>query len=841
MSPDETTTAGGTGSVPMSLAHVRVLDLTNEMGQLAGRMLADLGADVIKVEPPGGDPSRGIAPFLGDEPHPERSLHWWMFNASKRSVTLDLGSDAGCAQFLDLVRRSDIVLESAPPGAMAALGLGYEDLAEVRQSLVMTSITPFGQDGPYSGWKSSDLVGAAMGGQMSLNGDLAREPLRPTISQAFAHASVQAVVGTLIANFHRTRTGEGQHVDASLQEAAATWIDNAMPFWEIMGINLPRPGVGRSTGGQLSGRYVFEAADGYMTALSFGGLFGLNAQQTIAWLASHDAAADLDDEVWLEKLDTSRGIRAPLSPEDQAHLVEVLAAFCRRFPRLQLMHEAQAIRNGWAPVHTPRDLLENEHLLGRGFWQEVEHPELGRSFTYPGAWARLSATPLRAPRRAPLVGEHQDEVFEELAAAPVEDASPTRRVVAMGGGAGSAFDGIRVADFAWVGVGPLASKYLSDHGAEVIRLESSTRPETLRRAPPFVDGVPGQERSGYYANFNSSKLGAGLNMSHPRAVEIAKRLVAECDIVTESFTPRAMRKWGLTYEELREVRPDLIMISMPLYGSTGPWAMYQGYGHVLQAASGISHMTGYRDGEPIGAGYAYTDFFVPHLAAAALIAALDHRERTGEGQHIDFAQIEAAIYATETMSLDYTVNGREQHRDGNRHPQAAPHGAFRCAAEDDDDDRWVAIACTDDAEWAALCGVLQADDLRDDARFATLADRKTNEDALEAEVGDRTRDHSARDLMVALQEAGVAAGMVQRPSDLFEDPQMTHRGHYWFLDHPEMGRRAYDGPSFRLSRTPTVLTKAAPMLGADTEYVFRQIMGLDEEEFIELLASGAFE
>ena len=406
---------------------------------------------------------------------------------------------------------------------------------------------------------------------------------------------------------------------------------------------------------------------------------------------------------------------------------------------------------------------------------------------------------------------------------------------------GAAFEGIRVADFAWVGVGPLTSKYLSDHGAEVIRLESATRPETLRRAPPFVDGEPGQDRSGYYANFNSSKLGAGLNMSHPRAVEIAKRLIAECDVVTESFTPRAMRSWGLTYEDLRAVRPDIIMISMPLYGSVGPWSLYQGYGHVLQAASGISHMTGYRDGEPIGTGYAYTDFFVPHLAAAALIAALDHRERTGEGQHIDFAQIEAAIYATETMMLDYTVNGHEQHRDGNRHPQVAPHGAFRCEAEGADDDRWIAIACFEDADWHSLCRVLDADDLRSNPRFETLEARKANEDDLERELTARTRARTARSLMEELQEAGVAAGMVQRPSDLFEDPQLSHRGHYWFLDHPVMGRRAYDGPSFRMSATPAVLHKAAPLLGADTERVFREVVGLEEDEFIELLASGAFE
>ena len=405
----------------------------------------------------------------------------------------------------------------------------------------------------------------------------------------------------------------------------------------------------------------------------------------------------------------------------------------------------------------------------------------------------------------------------------------------------TAFEGIRIADFAWVGVGPLASKYLADHGAEVIRIESGTRPEALRRAPPFARDEPGLDNSGYYANFNSSKLCAGLNMSHPRAIDLAKRIVAQCDIVTESFTPKAMRAWGLTYDDLREVKPDIIMISMPLYGATGPWSMYQGYGHVLQAAVGLNHMTGYRDGEPIGTGVAYTDFFVPHMAAAALIAALDHRERTGEGQHIDFGQLEAAVYATESMMLDYTVNGREQHRNGNRHPQAVPHGAFRCAAKGDDDERWIAIACFSDEDWESLTETLGAQSLRFDDRFNNFDGRLINQDDLEAELNALTASWQAEELMQRLQEAGVAAGVVQSSEDLRRDPQLEHRGHYWFLDHPTMGRCCYDGPSFRLSHTPGELTRAAPTLGADNEYVYTEVAGLSREEFTELLIDGAFD
>ena len=230
------------------------------------------------------------------------------------------------------------------------------------------------------------------------------------------------------------------------------------------------------------------------------------------------------------------------------------------------------------------------------------------------------------------------------------------------------FAGLRVADFAWVGVGPTVSKYLADHGAEVIRIESSTYPETLRRVGPFVDDRPDLNNSGYYANFNSSKLCMSVDLKHARGPELVKRLIAECDVVTESFTPGIMARYGLDYESLRAVRPDLVMISMPLYGQTGPWASYMGYGHVLQAASGYNHLTGWPDAEPIGTGIAYTDFLVPHIATIALIAALDYRRRTGVGQYLDFGQMEAAVHGLGTAILDWTANGHDQIRLGQPRP-----------------------------------------------------------------------------------------------------------------------------------------------------------------------------
>ena len=396
------------------LAPFRVLDLTNELGHLAGRMLAELGADVIKFEPPEGDPARWNRPFYRDEPHPERSLFWWTFNHSKRGITLDLSRAQGKVLFLQLVDRADFIVESTAPGALESVGLGWDVIHDRNSRLVMTSITPFGQDGPYSQWKATDLIGVAMGGLASLCGSPGRPPIRPSAAQGYAQASAQAIVGTMIAHFHRTRTGQGQRVDQSMQEAVTFTHDNAMPTWDIRRVNIERPGNGRNIGGYKMGQYVYEAADGYVAALSYGGLFGLTARQTIDWLDYHGMAEDLTSDEWMAKLDATQGVLIPPAGDDADHLNDVLVRFCKRFTRAQLVSEAQQIRNGWGIVHTPADLLENEHLADRGYWTELEHEELGQRVSYPGPWAKLSATPLAVRRRAPQLGEHNQEVFGGL-------------------------------------------------------------------------------------------------------------------------------------------------------------------------------------------------------------------------------------------------------------------------------------------------------------------------------------------------------------------------------------------------------------------------------------------
>jgi crotonobetainyl-CoA:carnitine CoA-transferase CaiB-like acyl-CoA transferase len=393
-----------------------------------------------------------------------------------------------------------------------------------------------------------------------------------------------------------------------------------------------------------------------------------------------------------------------------------------------------------------------------------------------------------------------------------------------------------VADFAWVIAGPLATQYLAIHGADVIRVESRLRPDVLRAGTPFVGGEPGPDSSTYFASVNQGKRGITLNLRDPRAVELAKRLVSTCDVVTENFTPGTMEKLGLGYEVLRAVRPDIIMISMGLAGQTGPERHYKGFGTVIQGSAGITHLTGWPDRAPTGTGVAYTDFVASHMAAFALLCAIVHRRRTGAGQYIDLSQQEASLYVLDAALLDYTVNHHEQTRQGNRHPTAAPHGAFPCRGED----AWVAIATYNDAEWCSLRAVMGEPDWANEERFATLLGRKAHEEELEGHIGEWTSRMEPEEVTRRLRAAGVPAAVVANAHDLHADPQLQHRGHFITLNHPVIGDFPFDALSYRINGERPQPPRAAPLLGQDNESIYCDLLGLTTAEYHTLAAEGVF-
>jgi benzylsuccinate CoA-transferase BbsF subunit len=400
------------------------------------------------------------------------------------------------------------------------------------------------------------------------------------------------------------------------------------------------------------------------------------------------------------------------------------------------------------------------------------------------------------------------------------------------------FSGIKILAFAWAVVGPLTTKFFADYGATVIRVETSHRPCTMRSSAPYKDNKPGLNRGGYFTYYNANILSFALNMNHPRAPEIVRKLVAWSDVFFENYTPGVIEKWGLDYESLKKIKPDIIMLRQSGYGSWGPYKNLPAFGMVLVPIVGLPNFIGWPGKEPLPVGVsAYTDCISPRFAAAALIAALDHRDKTGEGQLLDLSQFEAAISFILPGLLEYESTGKEPERIGNSSPYAAPHGVYRCKG----DDRWCTITVTTEEEWRSFCRAMGRPKYIEDPRFKTLADRKKNEDELNQLVSDWTANLTPEEVMARLQSSGVPAGVVSNTADVFNDPQLAGRDIFWPMHHAEMGDFTHLGQSFQLSETPARPYSPAPLLGEHTEQVCTEMLGISDDEFVNLVQEGVFE
>ena len=837
-----------------ALHDCRVLDLTEGGFNWCGKVLADLGADVIKVEPLGGSPTRDRGPFYNGEPHRERSLFWYAYCINKRGITLDLESSYGQEQLRNLAAKADIVIESFTPGHMASLGLDYESINRINPGIIMTSITPFGQTGPYAHYKATDLIGWSMGGMQYLGGDDDRPPVRISVPQAELQAGAQAAAGSMIAYWHRQQTGEGQHVDVSMQIAVIWTLMNATPLPPLHKINAERSGAYLLLG-PVSIKAVFPCKDGHVIALVVGGLLGGSSTKALVeWMDEEDAVPDfMKERDWSAWELTEVAARGEEGVRDIRAVEKHVTDFFATKTKAEIFDRALASRILVAPCNDVQDIWENPQLKAREFWTDVHHPELDASLIYPGPYIKLSETPIKVKRRAPLIGEHNDEVFGEWLSSS-EETSESAQVSSSDVRQSSAatpskmpLEGVKVLDFTWVGVGPITMKYLADHGAEVIHVESVTRPDVLRSLMPFKDAEPGFNRSQFPANYNTSKYGLGLNMAKPEARELVKRLITEWrpDIIAESFTPRAMRNWGLDYENVKKLKPDIVYFSTCQQGQTGPHAMYAGYGNLAAAFAGYYTITGWPDREPAAPYGAYSDFINPPNALAAVIAALEFRRRTGRGQHLDLSQFECAAQFMTPAIMDFVINGRVMSRRGNSDDAYAPHGAYPCKEEvrplTGKGQSWCAISVSSDEEWKALCNAMGKPAWANDVRFSTFEGRRGNEEEIDRLLGEWTAQHEAQELMRLLQEASVPAGAVQSQADLREDPQLQHQGFFQWLDHTECGPMPYDGLQFLLSKTPGKLRMPHALVGEHNEFVMKELLGLSDDEIADLIIEEVLE
>ncbi|MBI5948921.1 MAG: CoA transferase [Chloroflexi bacterium] len=804
------------------LSPYRVLDLTDTRAELGPMILADLGAEVVKVEPPGGGESRRAEPLVAGAPEGMASLRFHAFNRGKRSVTLDLDGPEGRAAFLDLVRGADFLVENGEPGAMAARGLGFDDLAKVNPGLVYVAITPFGQDGPYASHATTDLILAAMGGMMALNGDPDRAPVRVSVPQCWSHAAAESALAALVAHFRRLATGEGQYVDLSVQ-ASVFWTGLNAMIAAAIDKDIQRAGTLLQLG-IIDMPLVYRCADGEAVIAPT----GVTMRKLLNWMIEDGVIPPswLTDEEWATydlRFLTGQPLKIPVDT-----VIGKLQEYTPRHTKGDLFQ--RGIREGTtvAPVTTTADVLAFDHLHERGYWQDYALPGDG-TVKMPGPFVRLAKAPIGPQRPAPAPGQDNAAMLGQP-----RTPAPAGNATLHGG---LPFAGLKVADFSWIGVGPITAKYLGDHGATVVRIEAGNPVDRLRGAGPHKDGIPGTNRSQFYGAFNTSKLGLNMNLKRPEAREVAKRLLAWCDVALESFTPGTMADLGLGYEVAKELNPGIIMVSTCLMGQTGPASSLAGYGYHAAAISGFYEVTGWDDRPPGGPFNAYTDVIAPHFLGATVMAALDHRRRTGEGQYIEQAQMESALYFLAPELLDCQVSGRNPRRMGNASATAAPHGAYPSAGKD----QWVAIAVETDEQWRAFRTALGDPEWARDPAYATAAGRIAARKAIDAEIAAFTATRDRYEVMALLQRHGVPAGAVQRSSDLLRDPQMAHRHFFHPLEHPEMGLVPYEGHQFNIRGYESGPRFPAPLLGQHSFEVLTEVLGMSSEAAAEVMASGAVE
>ncbi len=849
---------------------IRVIELADEQAEYCGMLLAGLGADVVKVEPPGGSPTRRIGPFYGDVEDPEKSLFFWQYNRGKRSVVLDLDRPESRARLEELLASADVLLESTPAGYLEVRNLDQRVLRARFPSLVVARVSHFGDVGPWATFKASDLVHLALGGVMMNcgydprpDGSYDLPPIAPQMWHAYHAVGDQLVIGIMSALLYRWQTGDGQALSVAVHEAVSkvnegtdlmTWILRRAPFFRQ---------VCRHSAERLSPQTIGHTKDGRWVMMMGAGSARGGDDGVARLLGSYGFASDLQPrEASEEEPATGRPIPGTHAPNNAVRIMDEVQRFWRRFVFDEVpWREAQEDYGlQWSPLRKPHENALDEHWWARKTFTDIEHPEIGRALPYVTSKWLSDQMPWLSGRRAPLLNEDAASVFaaprrERIVVAPVERRRRLASRALSGRGKPFVLDGVRVFDFSWFLASAGGTRFLTALGAEVIKVEWKTAPDTRFAAMPPVGGREAREKAtaplpartdidmgGQFNNKNPGKRGISLNVRHPKGLAIARRLIATSDIVAEGFSPGVLERWGLGYDALRAIKPDIIYARQSGWGARGVYGRLRATGPIAQSFTGLSEMSGLPEpAMPAGWGWSYLDWIGAYTFALALVSAVYHRERTGEGVMVESSQCEAGLFVTGTSILDWAANGRDWSRYGNRSPYlpAAPHGAFAC----DGVDRWVAIACFTQDEWLALARVAGHPEWASDRRYLTLADRLHNQDALETAVGDWTRTLDRYEVMTRLQAAAVPAGVCQTPEDRYEhDPQLAALEWLVEVTGTDIGRwPVYEVP-IKMSESPFYspgrIDRGAPGFGEDNAYVYGELLGMSESEIAALADEG---
>jgi crotonobetainyl-CoA:carnitine CoA-transferase CaiB-like acyl-CoA transferase len=777
----------------MPLSAYRVLELgTGSSLAYCGKVFADCGADVLKIEPPDGDPGRGEPPFVEVSPGCRESAYFAWLNTNKRSAAADL------ARVAALAGDADVLLDGRGPDEFRSGPLTHAALRAGNPALVIVAISPFGESGPYRDFITTDAVTRALAGLVSLIGPRER-PVAINDHQADIIGGLTAFIAAMTGLMAR-REG-GARFELSVHEANVTLSESQT----AQGVNAPRarPGVNRFASTYPIG--VFKCREGWI---------GVGISTTPQWRA------------FCEMFDIPHAFADPrlaVGPERARHADEIESLYAHRFlerTAAEWFAEALSRKIPFAIVPEMGELLRQPVHRDNGAFVKVK---IGAAtFEAPLMPLRLTRSPPRPGGTAPLADEIGDASWRERATVP---AAPAR------GGTDRPLAGLRVVDFTMGWAGPLVSRHMADLGAEVVKIEACGHPDWWRgndTRPAFFEQRMFEKRPNFLV-LNRNKLGITLDLTAPEGVALAKRLVARADAVIENYSREVLPKLGLDYAALREVRPDLVMVSMAAF-PPGPWAHARAYGFTLEQASGLPTVAGNPDGPPMISHYAYGDPVGGLNGTAALLIGLEHRRRTGEGQHIDLSQVECMLPMAAPWIIEQSVTGAVAPRMGMRHPCFVPQNCFRCTGPDD----WVLVSVTDDAMWRRLCGVIGRADLAE----LGVQDRRARENDIERAVEQWTRERDADSAMKTLQQARVAAGVVRSPFDLAADPHLAVRSFWQPVDRPFCGPHVQPSLPFREGGDPYPVRHPAPTLGEFNEAVLGEILGLSRDELALLAAKG---
>ncbi|MDP6560217.1 MAG: CoA transferase, partial [Candidatus Binatia bacterium] len=747
-----------------------------------------------------------LPPFAGGIEDPERSLTFIHANTNKRSMVLNLAYSAvdreTCAS---LLATADLFIEATPLGYLENIGLTDEKLQEIHPGLVTVSMTPFGRTGPYRNYKGSDAIANGAGGFLFGQGDDSRGPCTAPSHQAYQIAGCVAAVLGLAGLRHSRHTGTGQRIDLSLQEALTFTNSSAIARYSLENILQKRPGS-KNYGG--AGTNIYRCKDERYVHFTANPV-RMWKEFTQKWMPE----TELADPKWED------------SKYREAHKDEVEAGFAdfiSRFAAKDFAEEAQRHHLPGAPLNTVGEFVDCEQVRTRRWLLEVEHPVIGR-YKAPGFSMRLSGTPMKINRPAPLMGQHQEEILRDLKEGgrkspfqPVSDSDAKRPML----------KDLRITDLTQQFAGPLGTEILGYYGAEVVKIESVEVQDRSRSRPIHPD-------------MNRAKLGCTINLKNPDGKELFGKLVAASAVVVDNFSTGVLERLGFSFDDLRKINPKIIQVVMPGWGLTGPLRSWVAWGWQLLAYNGLMGLWGYAD-SPMEARCktAWPDRIAAITMALGVMAAVEHQEQTGEGQFIETAMLEAQASMMGPAILDYTVNGREWQAMGYKEVLGAPYapyGCYPCRG----DDNWIIIACGSEEEWQSMVRLIGESSWAADERFVTTEGRKEFREELDRYIAQWTQTLSHRQAMRLLQEAAVAAGIPMSAEDLYYDIHLRERGHIVELEEPPWGRVTHHGLPGIPSQSEASAKRPAPWIGDHNDYVFGKILGMSEKEIERLKRAGA--